>query len=92
MKIQTIMCPQTVLAEEKVDPVFLSDEVYRRRKQLLDARIRQLDMDYIIMYGDREHFANIEYFTKYDCRFEEALFIVRKDGTSWIVVGNDGMP
>ena len=92
MKIQTIMCPQTVLAEEKVDPVFLSDEVYRRRKQLLDARIRQLDMDYIIMYGDREHFANIEYFTKYDCRFEEALFIVRKDGTSWIVVGNEGMP
>ena len=31
---------------------------------MLDARIRQLDMDYIIMYGDREHFANIEYFTK----------------------------
>ena len=92
MIIQTIKCPQTVLVEEKVKPVLLSDEVYKRRKQLLDSRIQKLGLDYVVIYGDREHFANIEYFTKYDCRFEEGLFIVRQDGTSWLIVGNEGMP
>jgi Xaa-Pro aminopeptidase len=48
--------------------------------------------DYILVYGDREHMANISYLTGYDPRFEEALFIVDIDGDKqWILVGNEGI-
>lgn len=45
----------------------------------------------IVIYGDREHFSNIYYFTGYDPRFEEALLILKKDHTPIILVGNEGM-
>jgi Xaa-Pro aminopeptidase len=46
----------------------------------------------MVVYGEREHMANIEYLTGYDPRFEEALLIVDIEGEDqWIMVGNEGM-
>ena len=45
---------------------------------------------HLMIYADREHFSNVEYFTGYDPRFEEALLILEKDNTATIIVGNEG--
>ena len=70
-------------------PVLDSDE-YLQRIDLLLERLRSRRLTHAIIYGDREHFANIEYFTGYDPRFEEALLIIDKEGKITIIVGNEG--
>ncbi len=55
----------------------------------LRARMEELRLTHIVVYGDREHFANLAYLTGFDPRFEEALLIVRKGSTPLILVGNE---
>lgn len=91
MKQVTIKeCPSHMMQECHEQPVELSAEIYLTRLERLRARIKEMGLDAVVLYGDREHFANISYFSKYDCRFEEALFIMRADGSRIIVVGNEG--
>jgi hypothetical protein len=47
--------------------------------------------DVLIVYGDREHFANMDYLTGFDPRFEEALLILAPDRTPTLVVGVECM-
>lgn len=72
-------------------PVRLGKEDYLLRLSLLRGRMKNEGIDFALLYGDREHFANIDYFTGYDCRFEESLFIIPLDGTPALLVGNEGM-
>jgi hypothetical protein len=91
MKQVTIReCPSYIMEESREQPMELSPEIYLTRLKRLHSRIREMGLDAVVLYGDREHFANIAYFSKYDCRFEEALFILRADGSCTIVVGNEG--
>ena len=46
-------------------------------------------LSHLIVYGDREHFANLTYLTNFDPRFEEALLIIGLDGDPLLVVGNE---
>lgn len=46
---------------------------------------------HLVVYGDREHFANIMYLTHFDPRFEEALLILPLKGLPLILVGNECM-
>jgi hypothetical protein len=60
-----------------------------------EARIEALlergqDFDAFVIYGDREHAANIAYFTGYDPRFEEALLVVIPGRKPSLLVGNEG--
>lgn len=71
-------------------PIELSDAVYEMRTKLLIERIQQAGLTHAVIYGDREHFSNLEYFTKYDCRFEEAILVASADGTCHLVIGNEG--
>lgn len=63
-----------------------------------EARIRETreraaysGYDALLVYGDREHFANIAYLTGYDPRFEEALAIFVPGRPLMLLVGNEGM-
>ncbi len=63
-----------------------------------DARIAALrshgaaaGYDAFVIYGDREHSANIAYFSGYDPRFEEALLVVLPGATPALLVGNEGL-
>jgi hypothetical protein len=49
-----------------------------------------LTLTHVIIYGDRERFANLEYLTGYDPRYEEALAIIDIAGNVSVVVGNEG--
>lgn len=63
---------------------------YQARIQLVLDRMKDEGYDVLMVYGDREHFANLFYLTGYDPRFEESLFIIDSDGESILLVGNEG--
>jgi len=56
------------------------------RQRAFDARY-----DALIVYADREHFANMAYLTGFDPRFEEALLILVPGRMPTLLVGNEDM-
>jgi hypothetical protein len=44
----------------------------------------------LLVYADRERFANLAFLTGYEPRFEEALLVLPVDGTGLLLVGNEG--
>lgn len=44
--------------------------------QRVDELYRKAGTDWVIVYGDREHLANLKFLTNYDPRFEEALLLI----------------
>jgi hypothetical protein len=61
--------------------------------RIAGARQRASDAGYdvLMVYGDREHFANLAYLTGFDPRFEEALLILTRDRIPTLLVGNEDM-
>lgn len=49
---------------------------YRHRLDALYQRARTAGYDIFVVYGDREHFANLTFLTGFDPRFEEALLVL----------------
>jgi hypothetical protein len=45
--------------------------------------------DWLVVYGDREHFGNVAYLCGFEPRFEEALLLLGKGGVAVIVTGNE---
>lgn len=77
------------------DPVaepVLTREIYEGRLSRLRSRMAQHGLDAVVIYGDREHLANICWATGYDPRFEEALLVVTAKGTPHLFAGNEGFP
>jgi Xaa-Pro aminopeptidase len=46
-------------------------------------------LDALVLYGDREHSANLLWASGFDPRFEEALMVVRHEGPPLLVAGNE---
>jgi hypothetical protein len=80
--------PEFGMAEER--PVIGRAE-YEQRIEAVRARVRDLGLTHLIVYGDREHSANLQYLSGYDPRFEEALLILRLEGRPRLLVGNEGL-
>lgn len=89
--IDIIKANELFLREVCVPPIELNAEDYKLRLHKLVERMNSKGLTHVLIYGDREHFSNVEYFTRYDCRFEETLFIVGADGKPSIIVGNEGI-
>jgi hypothetical protein len=47
-------------------------------------------VDWLVVYGDLEHFANMAYLSGHDPRFEEALLLLGRGGRRVLVHGNEG--
>lgn len=91
MKIKTIDAKETCLKEIDCAPVNkLSADVYKLRIDKLTSRMTENKISQVILYGDREHSANIEYFCGFDPRFEEALAVIDEKGKVTLIVGNEG--
>ncbi|HZW49836.1 MAG TPA: hypothetical protein VFF80_06890 [Bacillota bacterium] len=76
-------------------PVFtalpqLETEDYLIRLNLLQEKMREKNLSHVIVYADREHFANMDYLIGHDPRFEEALLILDAGGARTLLVGNEG--
>jgi Xaa-Pro aminopeptidase len=55
----------------------------------LRSRMEERGLTHIMVYGDREHFANLAYLTGFDPRFEEAVLMVRGSAVPLLLVGNE---
>lgn len=69
--------------------IFPSVEELENRLKKCRERMVEYDLSHLIVYADREHFANMMYLVHFDPSFEEALLILRRDGTPILLVGNE---
>jgi hypothetical protein len=74
-----------------VEPV-LHRSLYQARIDRLRSAMVARGLDAVVIYGDREHVANISWATGYDPRFEEALFVLTLDRRPTLFAGNEGYP
>jgi Xaa-Pro aminopeptidase len=64
---------------------------YLARLAAAERVAAEAGLDSLIVYADREHFANLSYLTGYDPRFEEALLILVPGRAPALLVGNEGL-
>ncbi|MFN8457987.1 MAG: hypothetical protein U0401_25605 [Anaerolineae bacterium] len=89
IELTSIQLPEFGLPQQQ--PV-ISKQEYENRIELARAWARQAGLDFLLVYGDREHFANLAYLTEHDPRFEEALLVLNSAGGKPILIlGNEGM-
>jgi len=87
--IKTVQADPYFLEEtDAIMPAFEESD-YMQRLELLAGRMVQVGISHVVVYADREHFANMEYLTGFEPRFEEAILIVDCDGNYTIVSGNE---
>jgi hypothetical protein len=65
--------------------------VYQSRVAATLARMQEIGLSALAVYGDREHSANLAFLTGFDPRFEEALLLLAADGRQKLLVGNECM-
>ncbi len=64
-------------------------ETYQARVDALYAAMEAKGLDAVVVYGDREHFANTSFLTGFDPRYEESLLIFIPGRTPTFLVGNE---
>ncbi len=69
-------------------PPTIPPATYDRRCRAAYARAGR---DWLVVYGDREHHANIAFLSGYDPRFEEALLLLGPRDRRVLIVGNEGL-
>ncbi len=70
----------------------LSSETYAKRHEALLSKLQLRNLDAVVIYGDREHVANILWATGYDPRFEETIYVVMPGHKPTLFAGNEGFP
>ena len=59
------------------------------RMEAARSRMDQAGLTHLVVYGDREHFANLAYLTGFDPRFEESILVIGPHRSPLLVVGNE---
>ncbi len=72
---------------ERPPPVTLAE--LEGRLAALRSVMGRRGLGHVVVYGDREHFANLAYLTNLDPRFEEAVLVVAASGDPLLLVGNE---
>jgi Xaa-Pro aminopeptidase len=76
--------------ELPTEPPVIPAATYEARMAAALAAAIAAGLDALLVYADREHFANLSYLTGYDPRFEESLLILTPGGPPVLLVGNEG--
>ena len=84
VELAEVRLPELGVPEAR--PPVPADE-YERRLAALQAAV---DADWVVVYGDREHFANLSFACGFDPRFEEALLVLGPSRRT-LVVGHEGL-
>lgn len=67
----------------------LPDEVYQRRLNRTLEVMKTHNLDFILIYADREHYGNFDYFVGFGPRFEEGILVLDKSGKMYTLLGNE---
>ena len=78
-----------VFGEPTVQPIIPRRTLDSRIEAAL-ALAQAASLNALVVYGDREHSANIAFLSGYDPRFEEALLVVVPGRIPRLLVGNEG--
>jgi len=73
---------------EAVMPTIGAAEYEARLAGAAEAMARR-GLDFLVVYGDREHFANLAFLSGFDPRFEEAVLLLDARGRRVLLVGNE---
>ena len=73
---------------EPVMPAIAAPEYEARLAQAVE-RMAEAGLEVLVVYGDREHFANLAFLTGFDPRFEEAVLLLDSAGRRLLLVGNE---
>ncbi len=71
-----------------IPPQASADEFSARIDETRSTMERR-GITHMVIYADREHFANLAYLTGFDPRFEESILILGLSGKPLILVGNE---
>ncbi len=77
--------------EKDLIPILLSDETMNSRKIRVLEKMRERNIDSLVIYADLEHGSNFEYLCGFLPRFEEALLILHANGKAYMVLGNENL-
>lgn len=88
IQLQEINLPQFGQCEEIIE-IPASEFETRIANTLFQMKEHQLD--FLLLFADREHTANLTYLTNLDPRFEEALLLLDKNGKRKMLLGNECM-
>lgn len=89
IEVASISLPKFDLPHDQPE---ISQAEYEKRIEMARLRAEKAGLDFLVVYGDREHFANMAYLTGHDPRFEEALLIISSRGDRpALILGNEGM-
>jgi Xaa-Pro aminopeptidase len=80
--------PETGLPDVPPDP---SPAERTGRLAAVRAEMARRGLGALVVYGDREHAANLHWLTGFDPRFEEALLVVRPED-ALLIAGNECLP
>lgn len=70
----------------------LGRDIYAARVQRLRARMAEAGYDAVVIFGDREHMANMSWACGFDPRFEEAILVVPPNRRPTLFAGNECLP
>ncbi len=89
VELKPIELPDFGGLDESLPPIPLNE--YEQRLSAVVARMKEAHLHFLLVYADREHFANLAFLTGFDPRFEEALLLLDTRGRRWLLVGNECM-
>ena len=72
-------------------PVDLTKETMAEHAKKVLCKMSEADLDVLLVYADREHGSNYAYLTGYEPRFEESILVLHKDGTCFLMLGNENL-
>jgi hypothetical protein len=64
---------------------------FELRFQHTVEKMHEHNLDFLLVFADREHGANLTFLTNLDPRFEEALLLLDKNGKRKLLLGNECM-
>lgn len=72
-------------------PVELSDETMEERRNKILFRMKERELDKLLVYCDALHAGNFTYLVGFYTRFEEAILVLDKDGSMVLMLGNENL-
>ena len=86
MKTQDI---KPITFNEFEDYPVTPNSTYLERIQAVRTKMKSMDLDFLVIFSDREHSVNQEYLLGVGPRFEESILVIGEEGDPAILLGNE---
>jgi hypothetical protein len=88
IQLKKVQLPEFGTCAELPD---IPPSVFEQRFKATIDQMTALGYDYLLVFADREHNANLQFLTNLDPRFEEALLLLDTQGKRKLLLGNEDM-